>query len=264
MPEWPAGWSRRNRASCGRRAALGRHAVADVGAVEAAEEGARIVQAEPGRDLAPGRRIGGRGQRDPGHRGPALAAGRRARDTPGGSRGPTARRSAPRRSRTARAAAGRARRGSRRRAAARARRRAGRPRRPRSARGPGSAPRAEAGVQELGADAELAQRRHLVLHQGDQRTDDDRGAVAQQGRDLVAQRLAAAGGHHDERVAAVHDAAHDLLLLAPEGAEAEDVAQDGARVGRRARGIERISHGRAHRSPERLQGGLSPTPMVEQ
>jgi hypothetical protein len=44
----------------------------------------------------------------------------------------------------------------------------------------------EAGVQKLGADAELAQRRHLILHQRDERADDDRRAGAQQGRDLVA------------------------------------------------------------------------------
>ena len=249
MPEWPAGWSRRNRSQLGRRAGLGRHAVADVGAVEAAEEGARIVQAEPRCDLAPGRRIGGRGQRDPGHLGPALAQDGELQILRAEVVAPL-------------------------RDAVRLVDREQRERElvepgeetvaeeplgrdveqvDRAGRGPRADPALllgrEAGVQELGADAELAQRRHLVLHQGDQRADDDRGAGAQQGRDLVAQRLAAARGHHDEGVAAVHDAAHDLLLLAPEGAEAEDVAQDRARIGRRARGIERISHGRAHLFP---------------
>ena len=46
------------------------------------------------------------------------------------------------------------------------------------------------------------QRRHLVLHQRDQRRDDDAVAVAQQRRNLVAQGLAAAGRHQHQRVAA--------------------------------------------------------------
>jgi len=33
----------------------------------------------------------------------------------------------------------------------------------------------EGGVEERGADAELPERRHLVLHQCDQRRNDDRG-----------------------------------------------------------------------------------------
>ncbi|MNT14496.1 hypothetical protein D3C72_1495050 [compost metagenome] len=42
-------------------------------------------------------------------------------------------------------------------------------------------------VQEFGAHAELTQGFDLVLHQGNQRRDDDAAAVAQQGGHLVAQ-----------------------------------------------------------------------------
>ena len=44
---------------------LGQHRVADVGAVERTDELARILQRQPFDDLAPGRGVGGRGQRDP-------------------------------------------------------------------------------------------------------------------------------------------------------------------------------------------------------
>ena len=58
------------------------------------------------------------------------------------------------------------------------------------------------GVEERGPDPERGERVDLVLHQRDQRRDDDAGAGADQCRDLVAQRLAAAGRHQHERVAA--------------------------------------------------------------
>ena len=63
----------------------------------------------------------------------------------------------------------------------------------------------ERGVEERRAHAELPQRLDLVLHQRDQRRDDDRRALAQQRGQLVAQRLAAAGGHEHQRIAAVGD-----------------------------------------------------------
>ena len=54
--------------------------------------------------------------------------------------------------------------------------------------------------------AGLLERADLVVHQRDQRADDDRdaaaGAVAHDRRHLVAQALAAAGGHQHQRVAA--------------------------------------------------------------
>ena len=113
----------------------------------------------------------------------------------------------------------------------------------------------EARVQECRAQTELAQRHHLILHERDQRADDDRRAGAEQGRDLVAQRLAAARWHDHERVAARHHTAHDLFLLTSEGAEAEDVVQDRSRIRRPVRGVERTSHGRTHAVLAAIEGG---------
>src|SRR6266704_1952373 len=70
--------------------------------------------------------------------------------------------------------------------------------------------------------ARFAQRRHLVVHQRDQGRDDDAAALAHQRRDLKAQRLAAAGGHQHQRIAAVRDVLDDLALLAEKRREAED------------------------------------------
>jgi hypothetical protein len=65
---------------------------------------ARLAQLQPLDDLGARRRVGGGGERDARHAGEALVQ-HGAGGTPGGSRGPTARRSAPRRWRTARARA---------------------------------------------------------------------------------------------------------------------------------------------------------------
>ena len=55
-----------------------------------------------------------------------------------------------------------------------------------------------------GRDAASLQAIHLVLHQGDERRDDDgRCSPRSGGGSLVAERLAAAGGHDDEGVAAL-------------------------------------------------------------
>jgi len=81
------------------------------------------------------------------------------------------------------------------------------------------------GVEEPGPDPERPQRVHLILHQRDQRRYHDADALPQQRRDLVAQRLAAAGRHQDERVTAGGDVIDDLLLRAPERVIAEDPAQ---------------------------------------
>jgi hypothetical protein len=76
------------------------------------------------------------------------------------------------------------------------------------------------------ADAELGQGIDLILHQRDQRRDDDGAAGAEQGGNLVAEALAAAGRHQDQGVAAAADVGDDLGLGAAEGRVAEDVAQD--------------------------------------
>src|SRR5690606_11205980 len=88
--------------------------------------------------------------------------------------------------------------------------------------GPG---RAELAVEAGRPHAHGGKRIDLVLHQRDQGRDDHADAIAQQRGDLVAQRLAPAGRHEDERVAAPADMFDDCRLLAAEPGVAEDRAQ---------------------------------------
>ena len=84
------------------------------------------------------------------------------------------------------------------------------------------------GVDERGAAGHRAlERLDLVLHERDERRDDEREVVAQQRGELVAERLAGAGGHDHEQVAVGQRGADRLGLAGPEGAEAEVLAQGG-------------------------------------
>jgi hypothetical protein len=92
---------------------------------------------------------------------------------------------------------------------------------------------AQGGVQIGGADAGLMQRADLVVHERDQRRDHDRHAMAEllarNGRNLVAQRFAAARGHEHQRIAAVDDMRDDGLLGATELLVAKNGLQNGLR-----------------------------------
>ena len=90
--------------------------------------------------------------------------------------------------------------------------------------------RLERRVDERGPNAGLAQGSDLILHQGDERRNDDANAVSRDGRDLVAETLAASGRHQYECITAADDAVDDLFLLAPELPIPEDVFKD---LGRR-------------------------------
>ena len=87
----------------------------------------------------------------------------------------------------------------------------------------------EGRVQIRGPNARLPQGAHLVAHQGDQGRDDDRDAVAQQGGDLVAQRLAAAGGHDHQTVSAAGEVVDDRFLLTSKRVVSEDAIEHLAR-----------------------------------
>ena len=91
-------------------------------------------------------------------------------------------------------------------------------------------------------DAGFLERADLVVHQRDQRADDDRdalaGAMADDRRDLVAQALAAAGRHQHQRVAAAGDVVDDGFLQAAEFGVAEDLVQDLRRGGHGGDGVE--------------------------
>ncbi len=84
-------------------------------------------------------------------------------------------------------------------------------------------------------DADFLQRAHLVVHQRDQRADDDchavAGALADDRGHLVAEALAAAGGHQHDGAAAARHVADHILLQAAEGPVAEDLLQYGPRIG---------------------------------
>jgi hypothetical protein len=105
-------------------------------------------------------------------------------------------------------------------------------------------------------DARLLEGADLVVHQCDQGTDDDgdalAGPVTDDRRYLVAQALAAAGGHEHERIAAADGVLDDRLLQATERAVAEDLVEDaaGGRVGPGGRRNER-GFGGLHRGGDR-------------
>ena len=89
--------------------------------------------------------------------------------------------------------------------------------------------RLDFGVQRPGRDAELPQRRDLVVHQRDERRHDDGRAGPAQCRHLVAQALAAPGRHQHQRVAPGHHPLDRRLLQPAEGRETEHAAQHVAR-----------------------------------
>ena len=75
----------------------------------------------------------------------------------------------------------------------------------------------QAGVQCSRRHAQLLERRHLVLHQGDQGRHHHRQPRPAQGGHLIAQRFAAAGGHQHQARAAGDHVAHDRVLGTAEG-----------------------------------------------
>ena len=62
---------------------------------------------------------------------------------------------------------------------------------------------------------------YLVLHQRDERADDDCYSFHQQAGELVAQALSSSGRHQDERIVASDDVLYDGLLVSLEGVETE-------------------------------------------
>ena len=75
--------------------------------------------------------------------------------------------------------------------------------------------------------ARQAQRIDLVLHQRDQRRDHDVGASRDRGRHLVAERLAAPGRHHDQRVAPLESGLDSLRLQRPQTLKSPKPPQNG-------------------------------------
>ncbi len=115
-------------------------------------------------------------------------------------------------------------------------------------------------------DAVADERVDLILHQRDQRRDDDRQPLANERRRLEADRFPAAGRQHDERVAPVENRLHRLLLERPERRVAPDPfehreehasslrAGRGSSHGSTADRRRVPSRGRRARRPPRAQG----------
>ena len=76
-------------------------------------------------------------------------------------------------------------------------------------------------VYECGADSCALQRRHLILHQRDERRYDQCHTRQQECGYLIAQALAAAGGHDAECVASGKQRVYQLALPLPETVIAE-------------------------------------------
>ena len=88
----------------------------------------------------------------------------------------------------------------------------------------------EAGVDAGYAEAEVGELGGLVVHEGDERGDDERGASAGDGGELVAEGLAGSGGHDEEDVAAVGGGAADGFLIGAEGAWPKVLMEEGFEV----------------------------------
>ncbi len=94
----------------------------------------------------------------------------------------------------------------------------------------------------------------LVLHERDERTDDQRRAAARYGRQLVAERFAGAGRHDQQQIAPGDGGAADLLLIRAEGRETEDAGEQIAEAASFRRG--NVSK---ERWPGRLGHGVDPS-----
>ena len=67
----------------------------------------------------------------------------------------------------------------------------------------------------------MLQAIHLIFHQGDERRNHQGHAIEQERRQLVAQRFAAAGGHHHQGVFPLQNRLDDGLLAVAEFGEAK-------------------------------------------
>src|SRR5205085_10452073 len=87
------------------------------------------------------------------------------------------------------------------------------------------------GGQRRGTKADRVGAADLVVHQRDQRGDDERSAVARDRRKLVAKRLPRAGRHDGKRMLPGEHPIDDVLLNAAEMVEAEDAFEKVVRSG---------------------------------
>ena len=119
-------------------------------------------------------------------------------------------------------------------------------------------PLGERAVEKRRRHARLLERRHLILHQRDERRDHQRAARQSQRRHLIADGLARPGGHHAQHVAAGEDGVDDFALTFAEGVVAKDALQHifgrfaGLGAGGRGSGGGHFRHFRRGRGKKRL------------
>ena len=88
----------------------------------------------------------------------------------------------------------------------------------------------EAGVDARHAQAECGQLGGLVVHQRNQRTDDERGSSAGDSGKLVAERLARSCRHDEQDVVAFGRSSADGFLVGAECGEAEGLMEQGGEL----------------------------------
>ena len=112
-------------------------------------------------------------------------------------------------------------------------------------------------VEHGGAEADPAQRVHLVLHERDERRDDQHRSGQDPRRDLEGERLARAGRHHRDAVAPREHGVDDEALPGAELPEAEDALEHLLGIGGPGggRGSEEVGQG-----PSVDGGGRPPGP----
>jgi hypothetical protein len=89
-------------------------------------------------------------------------------------------------------------------------------------------------VDSRDLQADLGELAGLVVHQRDQRTDDQRRSAASDGRKLVAERFSRSGGHDEQSVASVGGGSADSLLIGAEGGKAEGGMKQAGEIGHAA------------------------------
>src|SRR3954463_1267927 len=88
----------------------------------------------------------------------------------------------------------------------------------------------QAAVERRGTHATLARLVGLILHERDERRDDERGTVQTKRRSLIAERFAGAARHDGERVPPGQDVFDDLVLAGTQYAHAEGAQRPGERA----------------------------------
>nr|WP_263769547.1 hypothetical protein [Propionivibrio soli] len=83
----------------------------------------------------------------------------------------------------------------------------------------------ECAIERQGADTQRLELVALILHERDERRDDERQPAIKQGGNLVAQRLTGAGRHDGEDVASAKHMFDHPRLAGPEFAKAESLVQ---------------------------------------